>query len=273
MVVLSHSMTCGVRTPFASDGVCRQCSSSFNCFTRRRHHCRRCGGSFCARCSSRRARLTLWGFPRTQVRVCNACHSASCEENDLIEHFLPLLIAGAEFRKHGTIFVTGVRCVLHPSCRRLEYWSPPEVRQRCRGNEVKGCDIDSIHAVIDTGGLSLKVKGADAGSAKTMSLEALDPRTKREWFEALSLLCKYRNVVSSRGFTRHVMDEQVGLQVGSEMYNKNNFEKESLLRQEQRAEAAATAAAATATIAIFRAERFRGAGVRKQVGSAAESAC
>ena len=175
----------------------------------------------------------------------------------------------SEFRKHGTIFVTGVRCVLHPSCRRLEYWSPPEVRQRCRGNEVKGCDIDSIHAVIDTGGLSLKVKGADAGSAKTMSLEALDPRTKREWFEALSLLCKYRNVVSSRGFTRHVMDEQVGLQVGLQ----NNFEKESLLRQEQRAEAAATAAAATATIAIFRAERFRGAGVRKQVGSAAESAC
>ena len=58
-----------------------------------------------------------------------------------------------------------------------------------------------------------------------MSLEALDPRTKREWFEALSLLCKYRNVVSSRGFTRHVMDEQVGLQ--------NNFEKESLLRQQR----------------------------------------
>jgi hypothetical protein len=222
MLFSNSIMACGVRTPFVRDGVCRKCASTFNCLTRRRHHCRRCGESFCARCSGRRARLVLWGFPRDRVRVCQQCHMAATEESDLVDRFLPLLMSGAAFRKHGTIFVTAVRCVLHPSCRRLEYWSPPEARQRRRANEVKGCDVETIHSVVDSGGLSFKVKGADAGSAKTMSLEALDAHTKREWLEALSLLCKYRTVVSSRGFSRHVLDGQIVGRDGGDMYNSNS---------------------------------------------------
>ena len=223
--MFTQSMSCGVHTPFAKDASCSKCDRTFSCLFRRRHHCRRCGESFCERCSSRRARLRLWGYPKEKVRVCQRCHGLAMEENDLISKWIPILMGSASFRKHGTIFVKAVRCVLHPSCRRLEYWSPPDITERSLAVEVKGIDIDAMHSVEDSGGLYLKVFGADRGDSKTMYLEALDTRTKIEWTSALKTLSKYRSVVSSRGFSKHVLDGQITVSHRAESRDSQNFQR------------------------------------------------
>eukprot|EP00753_Platysulcus_tardus_P017861 PLAT6603.1.p1 GENE.PLAT6603.1~~PLAT6603.1.p1 ORF type:complete len:603 (+),score=216.03 PLAT6603.1:24-1811(+) len=51
---------------------CMLCHSVFTLFNRR-HHCRNCGGLFCASCSSKRLPLLKLGMIRP-VRVCDNCH-------------------------------------------------------------------------------------------------------------------------------------------------------------------------------------------------------
>lgn len=51
---------------------CMSCKKPFT-FTRRRHHCRNCGGIFCHNCCSKRLPLLRFGFDEP-VRVCNNCH-------------------------------------------------------------------------------------------------------------------------------------------------------------------------------------------------------
>jgi hypothetical protein len=52
-----------------------QAFSLFN----RRHHCRRCGGIFCAKCTDRR--ITLAGFAKEPVRVCRVCYDKRVQAN------------------------------------------------------------------------------------------------------------------------------------------------------------------------------------------------
>lgn len=62
---------------------CMRCSSKFT-FSVRRHHCRNCGGVFCAKCSSHRHPLLTLGFVDA-VRVCDGCHAllnAVAEQDD-----------------------------------------------------------------------------------------------------------------------------------------------------------------------------------------------
>ncbi|KAI1898043.1 hypothetical protein AGOR_G00068260 [Albula goreensis] len=56
------------------DSACDHCTGCHAPFTllRRRHHCRRCGKIFCARCSPNEAPLPCLG-QHTPVRVCNHC--------------------------------------------------------------------------------------------------------------------------------------------------------------------------------------------------------
>ena len=55
-----------------SDEVsCDRCDVEFS-LIRRRHHCRGCGGLFCAECSSERRILPAFGYTRPQ-RVCPGC--------------------------------------------------------------------------------------------------------------------------------------------------------------------------------------------------------
>ena len=54
---------------FANSSQCAACYKSFT-LTRRRHHCRRCGDSFCDQHSKRSIRLHYHG---AKVRVCNKC--------------------------------------------------------------------------------------------------------------------------------------------------------------------------------------------------------
>ncbi|CAH8493643.1 unnamed protein product [Dicrocoelium dendriticum] len=53
------------------ENSCHRCKVAFTTF-RRRHHCRNCGNSFCAECSSERAVLPKFGIEK-EVRVCDHC--------------------------------------------------------------------------------------------------------------------------------------------------------------------------------------------------------
>ncbi|PRP84863.1 hypothetical protein PROFUN_07517 [Planoprotostelium fungivorum] len=71
-------------TSWIPDGAvshCPLCELPFG-LLRRKHHCRRCGGIFCAKCSTSRIFLQL-----EQVRVCDACtlHLHGEEENASVE--------------------------------------------------------------------------------------------------------------------------------------------------------------------------------------------
>ncbi|CAF0757271.1 unnamed protein product [Rotaria sp. Silwood1] len=51
---------------------CFRCHTSFSAFTRR-HHCRACGETFCATCSSKSSQLLEFGI-EDEVRVCESCY-------------------------------------------------------------------------------------------------------------------------------------------------------------------------------------------------------
>lgn len=60
--------------------TCVLCSSLFNTF-RRAHHCRRCGKSFCGKCSDYFAFVPEHGFTEKAVRVCMTCFKHLNPEN------------------------------------------------------------------------------------------------------------------------------------------------------------------------------------------------
>ena len=72
-----------------SSDHCKKCRQRFRFLFRRRHHCRRCGGLFCASCSSGTTVLKELG--NTQVRVCQ-----SCEERVAGSAFKQLKLAGED---------------------------------------------------------------------------------------------------------------------------------------------------------------------------------
>ena len=199
-------MSCGRKTPTLNSSQCHQCGSTFNCWLcQSKYHCNRCGLAFCKRCCERTARLPFWGYPNDdkQLRVCSKCHQCAVAELDLLETHLPVLLQGARYKKHGTILVSNVRLQLHPSCRRLEYWKPCHLT-RTQVGEVKGLDVGSLRGVWDAQGLRLRVTGVDQGAEKTMHLEALEGRSKKEWFSALRSLLNLKAIVSTSEFFRVV---------------------------------------------------------------------
>ena len=58
---------------------CMRCALPFIAVTRRRHHCRHCGGVFCDNCSSQRIPLLKLGYIEP-VRVCDGCYTRQIEE-------------------------------------------------------------------------------------------------------------------------------------------------------------------------------------------------
>ena len=54
---------------------CQSCESAFS-LSRRKHHCRNCGGIFCNTCSDNTMPLPSSAKP---VRVCDICHSTLLE--------------------------------------------------------------------------------------------------------------------------------------------------------------------------------------------------
>ena len=59
---------------------CKACGTSFGFVFVRRHHCRMCGGSFCAACSANLGAIPHMGFlePVSNSATHSASHSATC---------------------------------------------------------------------------------------------------------------------------------------------------------------------------------------------------
>ena len=98
--------------------------------------------------------ISQFTFICTNNQLFDPKHKA-IEENDFIEKWLPVLLRGASYKKHGTILVSNVRLQLHPSCRRLEYWKPPH-STRNNAAEVKGIDVNTMRSVSNSQGLRLR---------------------------------------------------------------------------------------------------------------------
>lgn len=74
--------------------ICDRCSAPFS-FTRRRHHCRRCGLVVCTDCSDK-APLTRMGYVDPTL-VCNTCAPTCRSEEEFFQNHLKQLVAGAYF--------------------------------------------------------------------------------------------------------------------------------------------------------------------------------
>ena len=83
---------------------CFQCNKQFSLVEDRRHHCRRCGNTFCAKCSGQKMPLLLYGVT-TAERVCDKCYPEIPAENELASKHLPLLQRGVTLNlKTSTLF-------------------------------------------------------------------------------------------------------------------------------------------------------------------------
>lgn len=80
----STHTACLVTRAWVSDDLiktCMACKTKFS-LVNRKHHCRKCGGVFCASCTSKRTQVpTLPGYPAASLRrVCDKCYSSILEE-------------------------------------------------------------------------------------------------------------------------------------------------------------------------------------------------
>ncbi|XP_037098321.1 zinc finger FYVE domain-containing protein 21 isoform X1 [Syngnathus acus] len=74
---------------------CMQCETKFH-FTKRKHHCRRCGRCFCDKCCSKKVALPRMSFV-DPVRQCSQCSLLSQKESDFYEKQIKVLVAGSPF--------------------------------------------------------------------------------------------------------------------------------------------------------------------------------
>ena len=152
-----------------------------------------------------------------------------------MERYLPLLLRGESYKKHGTILVTKVRVQLHPSCRRLEYWKPPSILIRDQAPEVKGIDVSTLRGVYDAHGMRIRIVGLDQGCEKTMQLEAHDGRTKSDWSAALQSLYNMKSVISTPEFSRMVQVQQGNSNNTNQHHDQRNRRKQQQDQQQQQA--------------------------------------
>lgn len=79
----STHTACLVTRAWVSDDLIKNCMACKKTFSlvNRKHHCRKCGGVFCASCTSKRTPVpTLPGHPGTSLRrICDKCYSVMLE--------------------------------------------------------------------------------------------------------------------------------------------------------------------------------------------------
>eukprot|EP00967_Tisochrysis_lutea_P138523 scaffold250218_cov36-Tisochrysis_lutea.AAC.3 len=147
------------------------CGAAFDLFTRR-HHCRCCGGLFCAGCSNRRCTLPGWGI-ETKARVCRRCYTLEVAQ-------LPMLLAGDVWVKAGAW--TGLpsqRFVWLAADQSALLWAPWDDgtatadRQRPRRLELR--ELEGVETATDEalvlrsrgGGLVLEPDGVHGGARRS----------------------------------------------------------------------------------------------------------
>mmetsp|Transcript_21548 Transcript_21548/g.85684 ORF Transcript_21548/g.85684 Transcript_21548/m.85684 type:complete len:224 (+) Transcript_21548:567-1238(+) len=156
-----------------------------------RHHCRRCGNTFCARCSSKRAPLVLYGLP-TEQRVCDECASKAPFENELAATHLPLLTRGGTFAvRSATVLgaLTGERDMALVKLNApgdalvvLDKRSPSEDRPRVA---VRLQDVASVDEA-EPAAIVIRAQGSgSSSSSKALRLEAVTAHERRAFAAAL----------------------------------------------------------------------------------------
>eukprot|EP01059_Diplonema_ambulator_P013914 TRINITY_DN2461_c0_g1_i1.p2 TRINITY_DN2461_c0_g1~~TRINITY_DN2461_c0_g1_i1.p2 ORF type:complete len:113 (+),score=41.61 TRINITY_DN2461_c0_g1_i1:73-411(+) len=66
--------------PDSEVSSCQNCEKSFG-LTNRKHHCRQCGGVFCAKCSGNKT--VLEGGPGHAQRVCTSCFNEQLKKDSV----------------------------------------------------------------------------------------------------------------------------------------------------------------------------------------------
>jgi len=80
--------------------ACFGCESEFHAVKNRRHHCRRCGDTYCLKCASRYAPLLISGLDQPQ-RVCDGCYEAAKADNAFAARHAKVLARGAVLELRG----------------------------------------------------------------------------------------------------------------------------------------------------------------------------
>lgn len=93
--------------------ACFACGVEFGTFVDSRHHCRRCGNTFCAKCSGKRAPLLLFEVT-DPARLCDACYPEAVADNEFAARHLPRLTRGTAgaCRAGGVLALGGPEAVL-----------------------------------------------------------------------------------------------------------------------------------------------------------------
>ncbi|CAH0389343.1 unnamed protein product [Bemisia tabaci] len=137
---------------------CTKCHMKFG-FTRRRHHCRRCGLIFCSSCCNAKLQLPRMCF-FDPVRICDLCTSVTNEENEFFKYQLRTLLIGSKF-EYSTVdcskspkFSSICICKLSPDHRYLIF-DEPEINpvslnsilslKLLKGSDEDICGIDVEH--------------------------------------------------------------------------------------------------------------------------------
>ena len=81
----NHARATMTAPRFALAADCAACHARFG-LTKRRHHCRACGGSFCSAHASGKALLPALGFGAKPVRVCDDCSADARISANLAAH-------------------------------------------------------------------------------------------------------------------------------------------------------------------------------------------
>ena len=90
---------------------CFICNVEFGMLMDSRHHCRRCGNTFCAKCSTGRAPLLLYGV-KTPERLCDACYPQAQTDNEFATRHLPRLTRGTTCTTKASAFSFSAETVL-----------------------------------------------------------------------------------------------------------------------------------------------------------------
>ena len=111
--VAANAMKRGAWLDEADDlaSQCFICGVEFGVLVDSRHHCRRCGNTFCAKCSQGRAPLLLYGV-KTPERLCDACYPETQGDNEFATRHLPRLTRGTTGACRPSAFSLSAESVL-----------------------------------------------------------------------------------------------------------------------------------------------------------------
>ena len=146
---------------------CFQCGSEFHPVRNRRHHCRRCGDTYCIDCSARYQPLLLSGLDQPQ-RVCDECYDGAGADNAFAQRHAPVLSRGAILQLRGGLFGGKTAVVLRVANGELLFLDQSSVESAPR----LAVRLDQVSAVAEKGtGLVVKY-----GLSSAAHLESQAPR-------------------------------------------------------------------------------------------------